>query len=126
MNNIAKNSIAFIVGIVISFTFLWLIGLGASVPVPEFMSQFTNFSVNYYSGLVTTVLSLTISSIIVLIARKVFKLESLQHVLFYVLPIIIYLIYLQVVASFAFVPFLYAAIPALLISITIVLGKKKT
>ncbi|GAB2994816.1 hypothetical protein [Psychrosphaera aestuarii] len=126
MTGLRKNVISFVVGLFLSYAFFWFIRLGASAPVPEFLREFTDFSVNYYSELVTSFISLLVSFVIVFLARKVFRLNSIQHLVSCILPIVIYLIYLQIAASFALVSFLYAAIPAILITTTIVWAKKKT
>ena len=112
-----KNVISFLLGSSFAYIFVWLIGVVAALPVPEFLRPYNEFVVSYYSNILIVMFAAFLSFIIMLVVRKAFRLFTKQNLFYFALPIVLFLVYLLVFLSFAAAPLLFAAIPTLLVAL---------
>jgi hypothetical protein len=126
MTSTSKNILSLMTGSVLASTFVWLAAMGAAAPVPVLLQSQTEFVVNYYSGMVTSIAASIVSFGIVFFARRVFKIESTQQLLFCLLPMFIYVSVLLTFFGFSVSSLLYAAVPAALVSSLTILYKQRT
>jgi hypothetical protein len=126
MTSVHKNAISFILGSSFSYIFVWLSGVVASMPVPDFLRPYNEFVVTYYSNILIVLFASTLALIIVYAVRKAFILFTMQNLFYFALPIILFLVYLLVFMGFAVVPLMYAAIPTLLVALLLSNGVQKT
>ncbi|MGL1957859.1 MAG: hypothetical protein OCD00_11150 [Colwellia sp.] len=117
MTKVHKNVISFLLGSSFAYIFVWLIGVVAALPVPEFLRPYNEFVVSYYSNILIVMLAAVLSLIIMLVVRKAFILFTKQNLFYFALPIVLFLIYLLVFLKFAVAPLLFAAIPTLLVAL---------
>jgi len=117
MTNVHKNIISFLLGSSFAYIFVWLIGIVAALPVPELIRPYNEFVVSYYSNILIVSFTAILSTIILLAIRMAFTIFTKQNLFYFALPIALFLTYLLVFLSFAVVPFVYAAIPTLLIAL---------
>jgi hypothetical protein len=125
MTTVHKNVISFLLGSSFAYLFVWLIGVVAAMPVPEFLRSYNEFVVSYYSNILITIFAAVLSLIIMFVVRKVFTLFTKQNLFYFALPIVLFLTYLLVFLSFAVAPLMYAVIPTLLIAALISNGAQK-
>jgi hypothetical protein len=116
MTIVHKNVISFLLGSSFAYLFVWLIGVVAAMPVPEFLRSYNEFVVSYYSNILIVICAAVLSLIIMFVVRKAFTLFTKQNLFYFALPIVLFLTYLLVFLSFAVAPMMYAAIPTLLIA----------
>ena len=125
MTIVHKNIISFLLGSSFAYLFVWLIGVVAAMPVPEFLQEYNEFVVSYYSNILIVIFAAVLSLIIMFVVRKAFTLFTKQNLFYFALPIVLFLTYLLVFLSFAVAPLMYAAIPTLLIAALISNGAQK-
>ena len=125
MTIVYKNVISFLLGSSFANIFVWLIGVVAAMPVPEFLRPYNEFVVSYYSNILIVIFAAVLSSIIMFVVRKAFTLFTKQNLFYFALPIVLFLTYLLVFLSFAVAPLMYAAIPTLLIAALLSNGAQK-
>jgi hypothetical protein len=125
MTIVHKNIISFLLGSSFAYLFVWLIGVVAAMPVPEFLQAYNEFVVSYYSNILIVIFAAVLSLIIMFVVRKGFTLFTKQNLFYFALPIVLLLTYLLVFLSFAVAPLMYAAIPTLLIATLTSSGAKK-
>ncbi len=116
MTVVHKNVISFLLGSSFAYIFIWLIGVVAAMPVPEFLRSYNVFVVSYYSNILIVICAAVLSSIIMFVVRRAFTLFTKQNLFYFALPIVLFLTYLLVFLSFAVGPLMYAAIPTFLIA----------
>ena len=126
MTIVHKNVISFLLGSSFAYLFVWLIGVVAAMPVPEFLRPYNEFVVSYYSNILIVIFAAVLSSVIMFLVRKAFTLFTKQNLFYFALPIVLFLTYLLVFLSFAVAPLMYAAIPTLLIGVLISNGAQKS
>ena len=126
MTIVHKNVISFLLGSSFAYLFVWLIGVVAAMPVPEFLRPYNEFVVSYYSNILIVIFAAVLSSVIMFLVRKAFTLFTKQNLFYFALPIVLFLTYLLVFLSFAVAPLMYAAIPTLLIAVLISNGAQKS
>ena len=126
MTNVHKNVISFLLGSFFAYIFVWLSGVVAAMPVPEFLQPYNEFVVSYYSNILIVFFASTLALIIVYAVRKAFTLFTMQNLFYFALPIILFLVYLLVFMGFAVAPLIYAAIPTLLVALLLSNGAQKT
>lgn len=119
MTNVHKNIISFLLGSSFVYLFIWLVGLVAAMPVPEFLRPYNVFVIDYYSKILLVSLSIVLSSVTLLLVRKVFNEFSKQNLGYFSLPIIVFLSYLMVFFSVAVETLIYAALPSILVGLMI-------
>ena len=117
MTTVHKNVTSFLLGSSFAYLFVWLIGVAAAMPVPEFIRPYNEFVVSYYSNILIILLAAVLSFIIMFMVRKAFTLFTKQNLFYFALPIVLFLTYLLVFLSFAVAPLMYAAIPTLLVAL---------
>jgi hypothetical protein len=125
MTIVHKNIISFLLGSSFAYLFVWLVGVAAAMPVPEFFQTYNEFVVSYYSNILIVIFAAVLSLIIMFVVRKAFTLFTKQNLFYFALPIVLFLTYLLVFLSFAVAPLMYAAIPTLLIATLISNGAQK-
>ncbi len=125
MTIVHKNVISFLLGSSFAYLFVWLIGVVAAMPVPEFLRPYNEFVVSYYSNILIVIFAAVLSFVIMFVVRKAFTLFTKQNLFYFALPIVLFLTYLLVFLSFAVAPLMYAAIPTLLIAALISNGAQK-
>ncbi|WP_286265740.1 hypothetical protein [Thalassotalea atypica] len=103
-----------IFGAILANSYVWLVNVGASTPVPELFHSYTAFVVDFYSPLVTALLSILLVIMISLIMLKGFKICVSEHILWLFWPSIGFLVFTSVTASALLFSILHAAIPALM------------
>ena len=101
MDLVQKNVISFLLGSSFSYIFVWLIGIVASMPVPEFIRPYNEFVVAYYSNILIVIFAAVLSFVIMFVVRKAFKLFTKQNLFYFALPIVLFLTYLLVFLSFS-------------------------
>jgi len=116
MTNLHKNLISFLLGSFFTYLFVWISGLVASLPVPEFIRSYNEFVVFNYSNILVVMLAAIISVAIMLLVKISFTKFTKQHLFYFALPIALFFAYLLVFFNFVFPPLIYAAIPTLLIA----------
>jgi hypothetical protein len=126
MTTVHKNIISFLLGSSFAYIFVWLSGVVAAMPVPEFLRPYNEFVVSYYPNILIVLFASILSLIIVLIVRKAFTLFTKQNFFYFTLPIVLFLASIFVFLSFAVAPLMYAAIPTLLIALSLSNGAQKT
>lgn len=126
MTNVHKNVISFLLGSSFAYIFVWLSGIVAAMPVPEFLRPYNEFVVSYYSNILIVLFASTLALIIVYAVRKAFILFTKQNLFYFALPIVLFLVYLLVFMGFAVAPLMYAAIPTLLVALLLSNGAQKT
>ncbi|MDN3651209.1 hypothetical protein QWY77_00225 [Thalassotalea ponticola] len=126
MTNVYKNVISFLLGSSFAYIFVWLSGVVAAMPVPEFLRPYNEFVVSYYSNILIVLFASTLALIIVYAVRKAFILFTKQNLFYFALPIVLFLVYLLVFMGFAVAPLMYAAIPTLLVALLLSNGAQKT
>ncbi|MGS0696722.1 hypothetical protein [Shewanella sp. 0m-4] len=126
MTSVHKNIISFLLGSSFAYIFVWLSGVVAAMPVPEFLRPYNEFVVSYYPNILIVLFASILSLIIVLIVRKAFTLFTKQNLFYFALPIVLFLVYLLVFMGFAVAPLMYAAIPTLLVALLLSNGAQKT
>ncbi|QBG36490.1 hypothetical protein [Litorilituus sediminis] len=125
MTNVHKNTISFLLGSSFAYIFIWLSGVVAAMPVPEFLQPYNEFVVPYYSNTLIVLFASILSIIIVLIVRKAFTFISKQNIFYFALPIVLFLVSIFVFLNFAIAPLMYAAIPTLLVALIFSSGAQK-
>lgn len=125
MTKVHKNVISFLLGSSFAYLFVWLIGVVAEMPIPEFLQSSNGFVVPYYSNILTAIFSTILSLIIMFVVRKAFTLFTKQNLFYFTLPIVLFLTFLLVFLSFATAPLMYAIIPTLLIAALFSNGTQK-
>jgi hypothetical protein len=65
-----KNIISFLLGSSFAYLFVWLIGVVAAMPVPEFLQAYNEFVVSYYSNILIVIFTAVLSLIIMFVVRK--------------------------------------------------------
>jgi hypothetical protein len=125
MTIVHKNIISFLLGSSFAYLFVWLIGVVAAMPVPEFLQAYSEFVISYYSNMLIVIFAAVLSLIIMFVVRKAFILFTKQNLFYFALPIVLSLTYLLVFLSFAVAPLMYAAIPTILIAALLSNGAQK-
>ncbi|GHE83538.1 hypothetical protein [Thalassotalea profundi] len=126
MTKVLKNIISFLLGSSFAYIFVWLSGVVVAMPVPEFLRPYKEFVVSYYPNILIVLFASILSLIIVLIVRKAFTLFTKQNLFYFTLPIVLFLASIFVFLSFAVAPIMYAAIPTLLVAVSLSNGAQKT
>ncbi|WP_220761290.1 MULTISPECIES: hypothetical protein [unclassified Shewanella] len=126
MTSVHKNVILFLLGSSFAYIFVWLTGVVAAMPVPEYLRSYNEFVISYYPNILTALFASILSLIIVFVIRKVFTYFTKQNLFYFALPIVLFLTYLLVFFSFAVAPLMYAAIPTLLVALLLSNGAQKT
>lgn len=126
LTNVHKNIISFLLGSSFAYVFVLLFGLVSALPVPGFLRPYNESVVLYYSNILVVLFSAMLSFVVVLGARKAFSLFTRQNLLFFTLPIVLFLSYLFVFLNFVVASFMYAAIPTLLVALLLSNSAQKT
>lgn len=116
MTKITTNFISLLLGGAFIYLFIWLTGIVAAIPVPEFLQPYTQFVVSYYSNILIALLSASFSLIIMFAVRQLFTFFTKQNLLYFSVPIILYLSYLAIFFNLLVAPLIVAAIPSLLVT----------
>ncbi|MBB3060609.1 hypothetical protein [Microbulbifer rhizosphaerae] len=115
MNKVVNGVFSLVIGVALSASFVWLVGVGAASPVPEFLSGSEKIVVNYYSGIVTALLAVVISAVLLFVSRRFFSAPAGRQGALAVVPVALYLSYLAVEAPATLPSIMYAAVPVVLI-----------
>lgn len=126
MTNARKNIISFLLGSFFAYIFVWLSGVVAAMPVPEFLRSYNEFVILYYSNILIVLFASFSSLIIVLSVRKAFTLFTKQNLFYFALPIVLFLASMFVFFSFAIAPLMFAAMPTLLVALLLSSSAQKT
>lgn len=117
LTNTLKNIVSLLLGIIFSYLFLVFSSLVAQLPVPVVLQGYDALTVNYYSNTLMSFLSAFVSFILLLIIRLWFIQFTWQNVCFFLLPILLFFVFLFVFMSLALAHLLYAAIPTVIFAI---------
>ena len=79
MTIVHKNIISFLLGSSFAYLFVWLIGVVAAMPVPEFLQAYSEFVISYYSNMLIVIFAAVLSLIIMFVVRKAFILFTKQN-----------------------------------------------
>jgi len=112
---INKKLWSFNFGCLIAGSFVWLVSIGLKAPVPEVLYPHTNFVLDYYSGLVTSVATGALTLLVLIIMAKAFKLCTSEHTFWLVLPILSFLALTMIASQSMLISIAYAAIPAIMV-----------
>lgn len=122
MSFVHKNVISFLLGSLFSYLFVWLIGIVATAPVPEFLQPYDEFVLLYYSNILTVLISGFLALCTLLVVRKAFTVFSKQNVFYFTLPIVLFIAFLMLLFNFAVITVMLAALPTLLVALLISQG----
>jgi hypothetical protein len=112
---INKKLWSFNFGCLIAGSFVWLVSVGLTAPVPAALYPHTDFVLDYYSGLVTAVATGMLTLLVLVIMGKAFKLCTSEHTFWLVLPILSFLALTMIASQSMFISIAYAAIPAMMV-----------
>lgn len=124
MTNVHKNFISFLLGCLFAYLSVWFSGIGAAVPVPDFLSEYQEFAVYFYSNIVIALTAGLFSYLILLLVRKIFAVFTKQNLFCFALPIVLFLTTMLIFMGFAISSLIYAAI-ATLFAATLLTSKTK-
>lgn len=116
MTNVHKNIILILLGSFFCYVFVWLSGVAASAPVPEFPAMYNDFATYYYPNFLIAFLSGILALIIMLIVRKAFIVFTKGNLFYFALPMVIIITSLHIFMNFAIVPLLFSAVPTFIVA----------
>jgi hypothetical protein len=115
VSGINKKLWSFNFGCLIAGSFVWLVGLGATAPVPELLSAHPIFVLDYYSGLVTALFAMIFTTLLVGLMTRWLKICSSEHTFWLMLPSLSFVALTSLSAFNSLPEILFAALPSLLI-----------
>ncbi len=104
------------IGCCLIYLFVWLTGIVAAIPVPEFLQPYSELVISYYSNTLIVLFSSMLALVILWVMQKGFTLFTKQNCIYLTLPIMLFLLVSVLSMSFALNPLLCAAVPTLLIA----------
>ena len=119
MLGINKKLWSFNFGCLIAGSFVWLVGLGATSPVPEILSAHPIFVLDYYSGLVTALFAMVFTTILIGLMTRGLKICSSEHTFWLMLPSLSFVALTSLSAFNSLPEILFAALPSLLILLSV-------
>jgi len=124
MTRVHKNIISLLLGCLISYFSVWLSGIGAAAPVPEFLREYNEFAIYFYSNMVIVLASSILAYFIMVIVRELFILFTKENLFYFALPVILFLTTMLFFMGFATAPLLYAAVPTLVVATLLTKSEK--
>ena len=115
MLNVNKKLWSFIIGIVMSVGFVWLVALANAIPVPAVLANTPESITLYFSELVTIVLSVIFTYVMIILMGQLFDLCPSDHPFWLLLPVCIFVLGLFVANHVLLTTLLCAALPALVL-----------
>jgi len=116
MTNVHKNFISFLLGCLFSYLLLLFSGIGAAAPVPEFLREYKEFAIFFYSNMVIVLAAGFFAYLILLMVRKLFTLFTKQNLFCFAVPIVLFVTTMLIFMGLVVVSLLYAAIPTLVVA----------
>ena len=115
MLNVNKKLWSFIIGLLMTVAFVWLVSIANSMPVPSFLASTPATLTAYYSELVTILLSIAFTFMTIVLMRQLFDLCPSDHPFWLFLPVCVFVLGLFVANHVLLFTLLCAAIPAILL-----------
>lgn len=125
MHNNKNKFWSLIFGAILANSYVWLVDIGANAPVPEVLQTHTLFVLDYYSPLVTALLSALLAGTLSMVMLKVLNICVTEHILWMFWPSLGFAVFTAVTASALIIPILQAVIPALFILSVIYVARKR-
>lgn len=116
---------SFIIGCIIANSYVWLPNIAAAAPVPEVLHPHPVFVVDFYSSLITVLAAISLSITMILFMSNALKLCISEHIMWVVLPTLIFIGFTLTAAQVLIVPILTTAIPTLAVITASYLFKKR-
>lgn len=115
MFRVNKKFGAFVFGCIFAASYLWLVSLGSSAYLLDFLVSDSGYALTQYSGGVTAGLAIIMSVFLLFLMKKGFNICTSDHPFWLALPSV-YLLLLTTFSAFEMLnAMLYAAIPCLII-----------
>ena len=125
MNRNNNKFWSLIFGAILANSYVWLVDIGVNAPVPEVLQPHTHFVLDYYSPLVTALLSVLLVGVLSVAMLKVLNVCVTEHILWAFWPSLGFVVFTAVTASALIISILQAVIPALIILTVIYLVRKR-
>lgn len=113
MNTSRKKFWSLIFGAILANSYVWLVSLSSQVPVPEMLQEHTVFVIDFYSPIITALLSISLTIVLSLVMLKVFNICVSEHILWLFWPSLGFVVFTFFTANALIVPILQAVVPAL-------------
>lgn len=111
----SKNKFwSLIFGAILANSYIWLIEFGSLAPVPEALQPHAGFIFEFYSPLVTAILSALLAGVLSFIMLKAFNVCVSEHILWLFWPTLGFIVFTAFTANILIASVLQAAIPALM------------
>ncbi|MEQ3697164.1 MAG: hypothetical protein ABNH02_09415 [Pseudomonadales bacterium] len=111
--NYKNAAVSLILGLALSYSFVWIVGIGAGAVAPDALAGYTYFALNVYPNLLIIILSSVVSMGIVAALHKTTVLKADRSTSLALVPIFAYLIYLLFTIPAAILSIGVAAVPAI-------------
>ncbi|QOL26949.1 hypothetical protein LP316_06565 [Thalassotalea sp. LPB0316] len=115
MLNVNKKLWSFIIGLMMSVSFVWLVAFANSLPIPSFLASTPASLTVYYSEIVTIFLSIVFTYTMIILMRQILGLCPSEHPFWLLLPVCIFILGLFVANHVLLTTLLCAALPALIL-----------
>lgn len=119
MKNVKNGIVAIVLGALFSASFVWLVGVGAALSVPEFFTNNYPLVALYYADIVTTIIAFAGAVVLLFLTRLVVPSFTGKQCQLILLPIIMYIAYLGWAAPFALSIILFAASPVVIVVLSL-------
>ncbi len=122
----SKNKFwSLVFGAILANSYIWLIEFGTLAPVPEVLQPHAGFVFEFYSPLVTALLSALLAGVLSFVMLKAFNICISEHILWLFWPSLGFVVFTAFTANLLIVSVLQAVIPALLMLSVIYFARKR-
>ncbi|WP_298633671.1 hypothetical protein [uncultured Umboniibacter sp.] len=111
--NFKNAAVSLILGLALSYSFIWIVGIGAGAVTPDALAGYTYFALNVYPNILIIILSSVFSVGIVAALHKAAALKAVRSTSLALAPIFAYLVYLLFTVPAAIPSIGVAAVPAI-------------
>lgn len=125
MYNKNKKFWSLIFGAILANSYVWLVSLGNSAPVPELFQANTTLVAQLYSPIIIGSLSALLALVLSVVMHKVFSVSVSEHAGWIYWPTLGFIVFTAFTATELIIPILQAAVPALLVLTIIYMIQKR-
>lgn len=124
MFNVNKKLWSFNIGSLLAFSCVWLVSFGNTAPVPEILYPHPDFILDYYSGVITAISALLVTSITIVIMGRGFNICTSDHPFWLILPSVCSIILTSISAFEMLRTISFALIPMMIVLVFVTFNRR--
>ncbi|WP_448546680.1 hypothetical protein [Thalassotalea fusca] len=126
MFSVNKKLWSFNFGCMIAGSFVWLVSVGAQMPVPEVLHDHVIFVHQYYEGLVTAVFAVVTTIAMLLVMHRGFRICVSEHPFWVLVPSLFFVVLTAISAFELLSMILFAAVPTMIMLACVAISLRVT